>query len=70
MGSAVLLFSVSAIYHRGTWSPRVWSALQRFDQRTAALVRQYDAYRPLPDLKVSGALTLGEKFWWPRKVTA
>lgn len=29
--SAVLLFTVSAIYHRGTWSPRVWAFLRRFD---------------------------------------
>ncbi len=29
--SALLLFGVSAIYHTGTWSPRVWSVLRRFD---------------------------------------
>lgn len=29
--SAVLLFTVSAIYHRGTWSPRVANFLKRFD---------------------------------------
>ena len=29
--SAVLVFTVSAIYHRGHWSPRVRAALQRFD---------------------------------------
>lgn len=29
--SAVVLFTVSAIYHRGTWSPRVRSVLKRFD---------------------------------------
>jgi hemolysin III len=28
---SVLLFAVSAIYHRGRWSPRVAGALQRFD---------------------------------------
>jgi hemolysin III len=38
MGSAVLLFSVSAIYHRGTWSPRVWSVLQRFDHANIFLL--------------------------------
>jgi hemolysin III len=31
MGSAFLLFTVSAVYHRGTWSPRTWSILQRLD---------------------------------------
>jgi hemolysin III len=30
-GSALVLFTVSAIYHRGTWSPRVHDALRRFD---------------------------------------
>ena len=29
--SAVVLFSVSAIYHRGHWSPRVHTFLRRFD---------------------------------------
>lgn len=29
--SALLLFGVSAIYHRGTWSPRTWAFLRRFD---------------------------------------
>ena len=29
--SALSLFTVSAIYHRGTWSPRVWLFLRRFD---------------------------------------
>jgi hemolysin III len=29
--SALVLFTVSAIYHRGTWSPRVWGFLRRFD---------------------------------------
>ena len=27
----MLLFTVSAIYHRGTWSPRTWAFLRRFD---------------------------------------
>ncbi len=30
-GSALLLFGVSAIYHRGTWQPAVWSLLRRLD---------------------------------------
>jgi hemolysin III len=29
--SALLVFTVSAIYHRGTWSPRTWAILRRFD---------------------------------------
>lgn len=31
-----------------------------FKQRTDALVKQYDAYEPLPGMHVKGALTLGE----------
>ena len=27
--SALLLFTVSAIYHTGTWSPRTWAFLRR-----------------------------------------
>ncbi|WP_426241729.1 PAQR family membrane homeostasis protein TrhA [Nocardioides sp. LHG3406-4] len=30
-GTAMVLFSVSAIYHRGNWSPRVHELLRRFD---------------------------------------
>lgn len=29
--SAVLLFTVSAVYHRGTWRPRTWAFWRRFD---------------------------------------
>ena len=29
--SALVLFTVSAVYHRGNWSPRVWAFLRRFD---------------------------------------
>jgi hemolysin III len=31
VASALILFTVSAIYHRGTWSPRTWALLRRFD---------------------------------------
>jgi putative endopeptidase len=39
-----------------------WSAADRanFDARTAALVKQYDAFEPLPGLHVIGKNTLGE----------
>ncbi len=39
------------------WTPE---DLERFEAASAALVAQFDAYRPLPDLAVNGALTLGE----------
>ncbi len=29
--SALVLFTVSAVYHRGDWSPRTWAFLRRFD---------------------------------------
>lgn len=31
VASAILLFSCSALYHRGTWSPKVWMVLNRLD---------------------------------------
>jgi hemolysin III len=36
--SAILLFGVSAIYHTGTWSPRVWTFLRRFDHANIFLL--------------------------------
>jgi hemolysin III len=36
--TAVLLFAVSAIYHRGTWSPRVGGFLKRFDHSNIFLI--------------------------------
>ena len=36
--SALLLFTVSAIYHRGTWSPRMWLFLRRFDHANIFLL--------------------------------
>ncbi|NYD42941.1 PAQR family membrane homeostasis protein TrhA [Nocardioides panaciterrulae] len=37
-GSALILFSVSAIYHTGNWSPRVWAFLRRFDHSNIFLL--------------------------------
>lgn len=39
------------------WTP---ADVEAFKARTGALVKQYDAYEPLPGLHVKGALTLGE----------
>ena len=36
--TALLLFGVSAIYHRGTWSPKVWRILNRFDHSNIFLM--------------------------------
>lgn len=38
IGSALLLFGVSALYHRGTWSPKVWMFLRRFDHANIFLL--------------------------------
>lgn len=37
-GTALLLFTVSAIYHRGNWSERTWSFLRRFDHSNIFLL--------------------------------
>ncbi len=36
--TAALLFGVSALYHRGTWSPRVAGILKRFDHSNIFLI--------------------------------
>ena len=36
--TALVLFTVSAVYHRGTWSPRVWAFLRRFDHANIFLL--------------------------------
>ena len=36
--TAVLLFGTSAVYHRGTWSPRVGGFLRRFDHSNIFLI--------------------------------
>ncbi len=37
-GTAILLFTVSGIYHRGTWSPKWWAFLRRFDHANIFLL--------------------------------
>ncbi len=36
--SSILLFTVSAIFHRGTWGPRAYALLRRFDHANIFLV--------------------------------
>lgn len=36
--TAALLFGISAVYHRGTWSPRVAGMLKRFDHSNIFLI--------------------------------
>ncbi len=42
---------------RNWWTPE---DLKHFDEVTTALAKQYDQYRPFPDLAVNGRQTLGE----------
>jgi hemolysin III len=52
--SALLLFTVSAVYHRGTWSPRTWAMLRRFDHANIFLLIA-GSYTPFTLLMVEGA---------------
>lgn len=56
--SAVLLFTVSGIYHRGTWQPRVWAFWRRFDHANIyAMIA--GTYTPFAFLYLDGAAR-----WW------
>ena len=52
--SAFVLFTVSAVYHRGTWSPRAWMFLRRFDHANIFLLIA-GSYTPFTLLMVEGA---------------
>ena len=51
---ALILFTVSAIYHRGTWSPRAWAFLRRFDHSNIFLLIA-GSYTPFTLLLLEGA---------------
>ncbi len=53
MTSAVLLFTVSAVYHRGEWSPRTWAWLRRFDHANIFLLIA-GSYTPFALLMLEG----------------
>ena len=53
-GSALLLFTVSAVYHRGTWSPPVWRVLRRFDHSNIFLLIA-GSYTPFSLMLLEGA---------------
>jgi hemolysin III len=52
-GSALVLFTVSAIYHTGSWSPRVWAFLRRFDHSNIFLLIA-GSYTPFSLLLLDG----------------
>jgi hemolysin III len=51
--SALVLFTVSAVYHRGTWSPRTWAFLRRFDHANIFLLIA-GSYTPFTLLLLDG----------------
>ena len=51
--SALVLFTVSAIYHRGRWSPRTWAFLRRFDHANIFLLIA-GSYTPFTLLLLEG----------------
>jgi hemolysin III len=51
--SALVLFTVSAVYHRGTWSPRTWAFLRRFDHANIFLLIA-GSYTPFTLLLLEG----------------
>ncbi len=75
--SAILLFGTSAVYHRGTWSPRVAAVLRRLDHTNifliiagtgtplAVLLLEPDLARVLLIVSWTGAIlgTLARVFW-------
>lgn len=52
--SALLLFTVSGVYHRGTWSPRTWALLRRMDH-SSIYVLIAGSYTPFAILFLHGA---------------
>jgi hemolysin III len=52
--SALVLFTVSAIYHRGSWTPRVWRFLRRFDHANIFLLIA-GSYTPFTLLLLHGS---------------
>src|SRR4051794_36468325 len=57
-GTALLLFTVSGIYHRGTWSPKVWAFLRRFDQANIFLLIA-GSYTPFAVTLLHGGARVG-----------
>jgi len=52
--SAILMFTVSAVYHRGTWSPSTWAFLRRWDHANI-FVLIAGSYTPFAVLFLEGS---------------
>jgi hemolysin III len=57
-GTALLLFTVSGIYHRGNWSKRTWEVLRRFDHANIFLLIA-GSYTPFTIILLHGAAQTG-----------
>lgn len=60
-GTAILLFTVSGIYHRGNWSRRTWEILRRFDHANIFLLIA-GSYTPFAIILLDGAAQTGLLF--------
>ena len=78
VASALLLFGVSAAYHRGSWSPRAWRTLRRLDHcnifvliagsSTAFALLLLDRDESIPMLLIvwsSALVGVAARFVWP-----
>jgi hemolysin III len=54
VASGLVLFTVSAFYHRGRWSPRTWAFLRRIDH-SSIFVLIAGSYTPVTLLFLSGS---------------
>jgi hemolysin III len=57
-GTALLLFTVSGIYHRGNWSRRTWEVLRRLDHANIFLLIA-GSYTPFTIILLHGAAQTG-----------
>jgi hemolysin III len=57
-GTALLLFTVSGIYHRGNWTKRTWEVLRRFDHANIFLLIA-GSYTPFTLILLHGSARVG-----------
>jgi len=57
-GTAILLFTVSGVYHRGNWTKRTWEVLRRFDHANIFLLIA-GSYTPFTIILLDGAAQTG-----------
>ena len=57
-GTAILLFTVSGVYHRGNWTRRTWDVLRRLDHANIFLLIA-GSYTPFTIILLDGAAQAG-----------